>query len=126
MIETALTFLMQTSSLIDNPSSRWMDAEGASLLATLRKAYADDAPIELEFLLGHVVRRSEEVGFATRAAAAESAALAVAHLLPALLRCDDVGQFLLMGCTYAQSWHISALHCGVWVRVSHPLARWIP
>lgn len=66
---------------------RWLDAEGASLICTLRKAWGDDAPWSLGFLLEAIVVRGMKDG-RDLPAAAESAALGTAHLLPALLRCD--------------------------------------
>ena len=72
--------------------SKWLHAEGASLMGTLtllRKAWTDEAPSNLVFFVFKVVSEctdpasSEEGG----AAAVESASLAVAHLLPVVLRC---------------------------------------
>lgn len=62
----------------------WLNAEGASLIGTLRKAWCDDAPRNLAMLYVIIVQRQLQ----TEAPAADdSCALAVAHLLPALLKC---------------------------------------
>ena len=62
----------------------WLDAEGGSLIGTLRKAWGNDAPEPLAWILSQLVGRI----FTTEGdpAAAETAALAVAHLLPVVLR----------------------------------------
>lgn len=56
------------------------------MIGTLRKAWGDEAPCSLGYLLLIIFMR----GYRTQphsSAAAESAALGAAHLLPALLRC---------------------------------------
>lgn len=70
----------------------WLDAEGGSFIATLRKAWTDDAPHSLVALLILLVVRVEVGGLGPEpsekdAASIETAALAVAHLLPVMVRC---------------------------------------
>lgn len=69
---------------------RWLDAQGGSLIRTLGKAWGDEAPAGLMQILRMLVARRGQAGPQQRAAAAESCALAVAHLLPALLRCGPI------------------------------------
>ena len=62
---------------------RWPEAEGRSLIGTLRKAWGKDAPVALVFFVGFLLewRREIEPG---DTAAEESIAMGVAHLLPVL------------------------------------------
>lgn len=72
-------------------SRSWADAEGASLIRTLGKAWGEEAPLALFALFRPLILRSALVG-AQDSAAAETGALAVAYLLPALLKCASTGQ----------------------------------
>ena len=63
---------------------RWLDAEGASLIGTMRKLWSSEAPslwLNTLLLLFERVRDGEDP------AVAESLALGIAHLLPPLLMC---------------------------------------
>ena len=67
----------------------WLDAEGRSLIGTLRKAWGDDAPGHLAAVLQTILVRwlhLEALGGTQLPAATETCALAVAHLLPVLQR----------------------------------------
>ena len=71
----------QSDSILKN----WLDASGSSVIRTLSKVWEDDAPELLGWLLMRLLARSH-LFRAEIPAAAESAALGVAHLLPVLLR----------------------------------------
>ena len=86
MDRCASELVLKTSLSSEDPLSGWLDAEGASLIGTLRKAYGNQAPLSLVQLLARLVERAEVLG-AGHPAAAETRALCVAHLLPAVLRC---------------------------------------
>ena len=64
----------------------WLDPEGASLIGTLRKAWFDNAPASLAWLVMKLCIRAHQLG-SENGAASESASLAVAHLLPLVIRC---------------------------------------
>ena len=80
-----LHLVTRTSWKIEDKASRWVDAEGASLIGTLRKSFGNQAPLSLLQLLGKMVERADVLG-AGHPAATETRALCVAHLLPAVLR----------------------------------------
>ena len=82
----AIDLVLTTSMSGDDPLSGWLDAEGASMIGTLRKASGNQAPLSLVQLLARLVEQAEVLG-AGHPAAAETCALCVAHLLPAVLRC---------------------------------------
>ena len=80
-----MVHLILSASQTSSPNLRcsWLDAEGASVVATLPKTQIvqePDALTQLLELLGVRGKDSEDH------AAAESCALAVVHLLPVLLR----------------------------------------
>ena len=77
--------VMRSSSANEDTLATWLDAEGASLIGTLRKAYGNEAHLGLLQLIDQLVERAEELG-AGHPAAAETRALGVAHLLPVVLR----------------------------------------
>ena len=66
------------------PSYKWLDAEGASLIGTMRKLRGAEAPEALRSLIALL---SERVKLAPPPAAVESYAQGVALLLPALIEC---------------------------------------
>lgn len=63
----------------------WLDTEGASLIGTLRKVWNEEEPRLRGMLLISLLHRAQTPGIADPAAALESCALGVAHLLPALV-----------------------------------------
>ena len=64
---------------------RWLDRPGASLIKTLRKVWGDEAPKLLARLCLLLIVRGQ-ICEEESSAAAQSAALAVEHLLPMLFR----------------------------------------
>lgn len=65
----------------------WLDAEGASLIGTLRKAWLGTPPPPLlATFISRLLERGIVLG-AEDAAAVQSCALGVAHLLPVVLHC---------------------------------------
>lgn len=84
----SLSFAVSMFCSSKSIESELLDTAGASLFRTLRKALAEGAACgkELIFLLLERLRRGREVGAVNRTAG-ESAALAVADLLPALIKC---------------------------------------
>ena len=69
-------------------SAQWLDAEGSSLIRTLGKAWGGDAPYKLSRLFARLVLRhvNSTSGSEAGSAATETCALAVAYILPALLK----------------------------------------
>lgn len=82
-VSNALNMLAAASC--GNATCIWLDAEGASLIGTLHKTVGDEQPLILGRLLINLVQRAcnDRV---TDPAAANTAALGVAHLLPGLVR----------------------------------------
>lgn len=66
-------------------SFEWLDADGASLIVTLRKARVTQCPNSLRNLVEVLLRRADDEP--ENSSAAESAGLGVAHLLPAVIEC---------------------------------------
>ena len=68
--------------------AEWLDAEGSSLIRTLGKAWGGDAPYKLSRLFARLVLRhvNSTSGSEAGSAATETCALAVAYILPALLK----------------------------------------
>lgn len=67
-------------------TSCWLDAEGASLIGTLRKAIGAAAQPRLSGMISSLVERNCVLG-TQHATAADSAGLAIAHLLPGVITC---------------------------------------
>ena len=69
-------------------STEWLDAEGSSLIRTLGKVWGGNAPYELSRLLERLVLRhfNSMSGSGAGSAASETCSLAVAFILPALLK----------------------------------------
>lgn len=61
---------------------RWLEMEGASLIGTLCKVWGEDALFQLTYIVTTLMEQAEQRPSVT--AAAESFALGVAHLLPAI------------------------------------------
>ena len=78
----AVQYLMQAAKKA-TMQPRWPEAEGRSLIGTLRKAWGEEAPVVVTFLVRILLdwRRAIEPG---DTAAEESIAMGVAHLLPVL------------------------------------------
>ena len=87
MKDHAVRLLLQPGC--DGELTSWLDAEGGSLIGTLRKAWGDDAFSGLADVLRIIVvrwHRLKALGGIQLPAATETCALAVAHLLPVLQR----------------------------------------
>lgn len=70
----------------DTRGARWLNAEGASLIGTLRKAWQGEMPDEPTTLIERLIERGQLLG-TEGPSAFEACALAVVHLLPAMLWC---------------------------------------
>lgn len=81
----ALLLLLQATE-VSTTQLRWLDAEGASMIGTLRKAGTD---IELELLcyVPEMLLVRESQAGPKQSASAVSSALALARLLPVLITC---------------------------------------
>ena len=77
---------------LDSNGVQWLDEEGASLIGTLRKAWKDDVPFRVVDLTSILIMRADTRDASPEelekkpAGAMDSAGLAVAHLLPTVLR----------------------------------------
>ena len=71
--------------MLDGLLLSWLDAEGASLICTLGKAWGEDASRRLAELCRKLIVRSVVPG--ATAAAVESCGLGVAHLMHAMVKC---------------------------------------
>ena len=88
-------------------STKWLDAEGSSLIRTLGKAWGEDAPFRLASLFEVLVLRhvSPTMDSEAGSAASQTCPLAVAYILPTLLR-----YALLFSLVSPSDMHTSSLH----------------
>ena len=81
---------------VDGVVDGWPDVEGASLIRTMQKTWGDNMPTGAGNLFYSLVRRRSLL-MGTQPGADESFALAVAHLLPGVIRCVlPVVRFVLL------------------------------
>ena len=85
--EEALAQLLKTcASDATSACSKWLDAEGSSLIRTLGKAWGGEAPLRLSRLFEGLVLRIYDTTTGSDAgpAASQTCSLAVAYILPTL------------------------------------------
>ena len=102
-----LAQLLDASVGEDMSSTKWLDAEGSSLIRTLGKAWGGDAPFILARLFEGLVLRhfKPTAGSEVRPAASQTCSLAVAYILPTLLKYSSFTSSLS-----SADMHTSSLH----------------